>query len=49
MKASDLFVKALENVLQAPGVKIIDCPVDYSQNDRLLHKTFQQEAAALEL
>ncbi|VAW73432.1 Thiamine pyrophosphate-requiring enzymes [hydrothermal vent metagenome] len=46
---SKALLATLENALQAPGVKIIDCPVDYSQNDRLLHKTFQQEAAALEL
>jgi len=49
VESSDKLLDTLANALQTPGVSIIDCPVDYSQNDRLLHKTFQQEAAALEL
>ncbi len=49
VESSDTLLETLENALKIPGVKIIDCPVDYSWNDRLLHKTFQQEAAALEL
>jgi acetolactate synthase-1/2/3 large subunit len=30
-----------------PGVKLIDCPVDYSENDRILNKEIKELSAKL--
>lgn len=37
----------LSHCLEAPGVHVIDCPVDYSENDRILNRELKQKAAAL--
>ncbi len=33
--------------LDTPGVHLIDCPVDYSDNDRVLNKQIKELSAAL--
>ncbi len=37
--------KQLAECLATPGVHLIDCPVDYSENDRILNKEVQQRSA----
>jgi acetolactate synthase-1/2/3 large subunit len=38
----------LASCLDAPGVHLIDCPVDYSENDRILNKEIRELSAALD-
>src|SRR5829696_3475155 len=44
--------EALEGVLGqclgTPGVHLIDCPIDYSENDRILNKEIRELSAALD-
>jgi acetolactate synthase-1/2/3 large subunit len=37
----------LSECLDTPGVHLIDCPVDYSDNDRVLNKEIKQLSATL--
>jgi acetolactate synthase-1/2/3 large subunit len=37
----------LRHCLDRPGVHLIDCPVDYSQNDRILNHEIKELSAAL--
>jgi acetolactate synthase-1/2/3 large subunit len=37
----------LEHCHSTPGVHVIDCPIDYSENDRILNSEIQQRAAAI--
>jgi acetolactate synthase-1/2/3 large subunit len=37
----------LRHCLDTPGVHLIDCPVDYSENDRILNKDIKELSAAL--
>jgi len=37
----------LRHCLDTPGVHLIDCPVDYSENDRILNKEIKELSAAL--
>jgi acetolactate synthase-1/2/3 large subunit len=37
----------LSHCLDMPGVKLIDCPVDYSENDRILNKEIKELSAKL--
>jgi len=39
----------LRHCLDTPGVHLVDVPVDYSENDRLLHDVIPERSAALEL
>src|SRR5688572_15641439 len=34
--------------LDTPGVNLIDCPIDYSENDRILNKEIKELSAALD-
>lgn len=38
----------IEQCLGSPGVHLIDCPVDYSENDRILNKEIRELSAALD-
>ena len=40
-------IKILDRCIRSEGVHVIDVPMDYSDNDRLLHRTIPQEAARL--
>lgn len=44
--AADL-PKILETTLSTPGVHLIDCPVDYSENDQILNVDIKQTSAAI--
>jgi acetolactate synthase-1/2/3 large subunit len=37
----------LRRCLGTPGVHLIDCPVDYSENDRILNREIKELSAAL--
>jgi acetolactate synthase-1/2/3 large subunit len=37
----------MEHCHSTPGVHVIDCPVDYSENDRILNYEIQERAAAI--
>jgi acetolactate synthase-1/2/3 large subunit len=37
----------LQMCLATPGVHLIDCPVDYSENDEILNKRIKRESAAI--
>ena len=37
----------LRHCLDTPGVHLIDCPVDYSENDRILNKEIKELSAQL--
>ncbi|HYD38532.1 MAG TPA: acetolactate synthase large subunit [Allosphingosinicella sp.] len=37
----------LRHCLGTPGVHLVDCPVDYSQNDRILNREIKELSAAL--
>ena len=37
----------LRECLDTPGVHLIDCPIDYSENDRILNKEIKELSAAL--
>jgi acetolactate synthase-1/2/3 large subunit len=37
----------MAHCLNTPGVHLIDCPVDYSDNDRILNKDIKELSANL--
>jgi acetolactate synthase-1/2/3 large subunit len=37
----------LEHCHSTPGVHVVDCPIDYSENDRILNKDIREGAAAI--
>ena len=37
----------IHHCLSTPGVHLIDCPVDYSENDEILNKTIKEQSAAI--
>ena len=37
----------LADCLATPGVHLIDCPIDYSENDRILNKEIKELSAKL--
>ena len=39
--------ETLESCLNSPGVHVIDCPVDYSENDKILNKDLKRISSAL--
>jgi acetolactate synthase-1/2/3 large subunit len=39
----------INDCLDAKGVHLIDCPVDYSDNDRILNKDIKEISKALDL
>lgn len=41
------FAPLVQHCLDTPGVHVIDCPVDYSENDRILHQDIKERSAAV--
>ena len=39
--------KNLETCLNNSGVHLIDCPVDYSENDEILNKKIKEQSAKI--
>ena len=46
-QAGSTFLPLLERCLGTPGVHVIDCPVDYSENDRILNVELRERALAV--
>ena len=46
MSATDL-VPVLEECLATPGVHVVDCPVDYADNDRVLNNEIKERSRLL--
>ena len=38
----------LDQCLNSPGVHLIDCPIDYADNDRILNREIKELSAAIE-
>ena len=49
LENTEALIPLLKQCLDAKGVHLIDAPVDYSQNDRLLNKEIPERSRALEL
>ena len=45
-KSSELST-TIEYCLNTPGVHLIDCPVDYSENDKILNKDLKRISSSL--
>src|SRR5687767_7486270 len=45
--SAEALAGVLDQCLGSPGVHLIDCPVDYSENDRILNKEIKELSAAL--
>ena len=45
--SADALPGLLESCLGTPGVHLIDCPVDYADNDRILNREIKELSAAL--
>tara|TARA_E500000331_G_scaffold68806_1_gene63478 strand:+ start:777 stop:2429 length:1653 start_codon:yes stop_codon:yes gene_type:complete len=43
--AADDLPRILQTVLNEPGVHVIDCPVDYSENDQILNNDIKKRSA----
>jgi acetolactate synthase-1/2/3 large subunit len=41
------FPELLKSCLDTPGVHLVDCPIDYSDNDRILNKEIRKLSAAV--
>ncbi|MBH3403426.1 acetolactate synthase large subunit [Pseudomonas glycinae] len=47
VKSADHLLPLLEHCIKTPGVHVIDCPVDYSQNDRILNDELRARSMAV--
>ena len=45
--AADELVPVMESAFEAGGVHLIDVPVDYRENDRILNHEIKEQSAAL--
>jgi acetolactate synthase I/II/III large subunit len=45
--SADAFLPLLEQTLEAPGVDLIEVPVDYSDNDRILNREIRELSAGI--
>ncbi len=45
--SADHLAKLLDQCLSSPGVHLVDCPVDYSENDRILNREIKELSAKL--
>ncbi|MEZ1319634.1 acetolactate synthase large subunit [Pseudomonas fluorescens] len=47
VESAEHLLPLLEHCLKTPGVHVIDCPVDYSQNDRILNEELRTRSLAV--
>jgi acetolactate synthase-1/2/3 large subunit len=47
VESAEAVPELLRHCLDTPGVHLIDCPVDYSENDRILNKEIRELSAKL--
>ena len=44
---SEELSKTIEHCLNTPGVHLVDCPIDYSENDKILNKDLKRISSSL--
>ena len=44
---SEELSETIEHCLNTPGVHLVDCPVDYSENDKILNKDLKRISSSL--
>ena len=47
VESAEMLPGILETALTTPGVHLIDCPVDYVDNDRILNREIKEQSAAI--
>jgi acetolactate synthase-1/2/3 large subunit len=47
VESADHLPQLLQQTLSSPGVHLIDCPVDYAENDRILNRDLKELSAKL--
>jgi acetolactate synthase-1/2/3 large subunit len=47
VSSSENLTETLEKCLSTPGVHLIDCPVDYSENDEILNNRIKADSAKI--
>jgi len=47
VESAEMLPRILETALSSPGVHLIDCPVDYVDNDRILNREIKEQSAAI--
>jgi acetolactate synthase-1/2/3 large subunit len=47
VESAEMLPELLRTCLNTPGVHLIDCPVDYADNDRILNKEIKELSAKL--
>ncbi|MNQ53056.1 Acetolactate synthase [compost metagenome] len=47
VESADSLLPLLDHCIANPGVHVIDCPVDYSENDRILNSELRERALAV--
>ncbi len=48
VESAEQLAGVLEEAVNTPGVNLIDCPVDYSHNDRILNREIAERSRAIE-
>ena len=47
VESADHLLPLMEECHSTPGVHVIDCPVDYSDNDRILNREIREKSQAI--
>ncbi|HFL7942776.1 TPA: hypothetical protein ACG5DM_005913, partial [Pseudomonas putida] len=47
VESAEGLLPLLEHCIKTSGVHVIDCPVDYSENDRILNSELRERALAV--
>jgi len=47
VESAEHLSEILKETLEAPGVHLIDCPIDYSENDQILNIEIKEKSAAI--
>ena len=47
VESSEGLAPLLSECLSTPGVHLVDCPVDYSENDEILNNRIREQSAAI--
>ncbi|MDD2088102.1 hypothetical protein, partial [Pseudomonas putida] len=47
VESADSLIPLLDHCVSNSGVHVIDCPVDYSDNDRILNIDLRERSAAV--
>lgn len=47
VESAEAYLPLVERCIDEPGVHVIDCPIDYSENDRILNTEIRERSLAL--